>query len=466
MSFMDKDFLLESYTAKELFHEYAAEMPIIDYHCHLNADEILENRQFTDLSQAWLGGDHYKWRLMRANGIAEKFITGDAPGFDKFEAFANVLPRAAGNPVFHWAHLELQRFFDCDIPLNPDTAKEIWGLCNKKLENDNNLRVHGIIKQMNVEVIVTTDDPADELNSHKKIAEENTVSAKVLPGWRPGAVLDIDREDFITYIGRLGNVSGVQVEDFSSLKEALLNRMEFFNSLGCRTADHGIHQLSYAPSKDEQIEAIFKKRKQNETLTTTETDSFRYALMSFLAKEYARFGWVMELHLGVKRGVNKKMTKLLGPDTGFECIDPSCDFSGIAEFLNELNNEDKLPKTILFSINPSFDQIINTIAGCFPEEGIRSKVQQGSAWWFNDTLAGMEQQIMTFAEAGVLANFVGMLTDSRSFLSYTRHEYFRRILCNMLGGWVDSGRYPADKKYLEILIKDICYNNTKAFFNL
>jgi len=465
MGFMDKDFLLKSDSAKMLYFDYAADMPIIDYHCHLDAAEILENKRFKDLSEAWLGGDHYKWRLMRVNGIAERYITGDAPGFEKFMAFAEVLPRAAGNPVYHWAHLELQRFFGCDTPLNPDTAKEIWDFCNNILRTDESLRVHGIIDRMNIEVIVTTDDPADSLDSHKKIAADGIVPAKILPGWRPGVILEANRDDFIEYLDKLSDVSGIKIDDFNSLKSALCNRMEFFNAAGCRTADHGICQLVYAPAVDERIDSILKKRLRNETLTTIETDTFRYTLMRYLTKEYARYGWVMELHLGVMRSINTKMYDLIGPDTGFESIDPSCDLSGIAEFMDELNSADCLPKTILFSLNPAFDHIVNTLAGCFPQEGIKSKVQQGSAWWFNDTLAGMEQQIVTFAEGGVLANFVGMLTDSRSFLSYTRHEYFRRILCNIIGEWIDSGKYPADKKYLEILVKDICYNNVKSFFN-
>jgi len=464
MAFMNDDFLLESNTAKTLYHDFAAGTPIIDYHCHIDAADIFENRQFSDLSAAWLNGDHYKWRLMRANGTAERYITGDSSGFEKFMAFADVLPRSIGNPVYHWSHLELQRFFDCEKPLNPGTAKEIWEICSEKLKHDESLRVRGIINRMNVEVIVTTDDPADNLDYHKKLASDSTLKTKVLPGWRPGAVMDIESAGFSGYLARLAEASGVEIKDFSTLKSALLNRLEFFNDRGCRTSDHGILQLIYTQSSDKVINDLLVKRLRGEILSSTEADLYRYALMSYLGKEYARLGWVMELHLGVKRSINSVMFDLLGPDTGFDCIDPSASLAGLAEFLNELNSMYLLPRTLIFSINPAYNNIVNTLAGCFPEEGVRGKVQQGSAWWFNDTYHGMEQQMTVFAENGVLANFIGMLTDSRSFMSYTRHEYFRRILCNLIGGWVETGKYPADMGYLRCLVQDICYNNAKSFF--
>jgi len=465
-TFMDEDFLLEGRSSGVLYHSYAADMPIIDYHCHIDPAEIYENKRFADLSEAWLGGDHYKWRLMRANGASEECVTGNASGWEKFQAFAQVLPRAAGNPIYHWAHLELRRFFGCDKNLCPDTAREIWDFCNEKLAGDEDLRVRGIIRRMRVEAVITTDDPADSLEWHRKLAGDKSFTTKVLPGWRPTAALDINSAGFVKYIGRLGEAAGVCIENYGDLKSALLNRMEYFCSLGCRACDHGIRHLSYMPATDEQVGAIYAKRLRGETLTEDETGKYQYALLSYCAGEYARLGWVMQLHLGVLRDVNSVMFDKLGPDTGFDCVDPANGLIGLAKFLNELNLGGVLAKTLIFSINPADNSAINTLAWCFTQEGIKGKVQQGSAWWFNDTCTGMEQQIISFAEGGVLANFVGMLTDSRSFLSYTRHEYFRRILCGILGGWADRGLYPADLGCLGGIVRDICYNNAKNFFNL
>jgi len=464
MVFMDRDFLLENETAKKIYHEYAAKVPIIDYHCHIDAAEILENKRFSDLSEAWLAGDHYKWRLMRANGIAEKNITGNASAYDKFTAFAETMPRCPGNPVYHWTHLELQRFFMCNKPLCPETAKEIWDSCNKQLNNNENLRVRGIIESMSVEAVVTTDDPIDELESHKKLAQDDSFKTKVLPGWRPGVVMEIESDDFIDYITKLSDLTNIQINDFSTLKYALLKRLDYFSKAGCKTADHGIRQLIYAPAPDDKINDIIRKRINNEKPTPEEAAQYLYALMLFFGKEYAKLGWVMELHVGVMRNINTAMYKKIGANTGFDSIDPDARIGDLACYLNDLNTTGFLPKTLLFSINPNYDPAVNTLAGSFPQEGIRSKVQQGSAWWFNDTFYGMEQQIKSFAEGGVLANFIGMLTDSRSFLSYPRHEYFRRILCNIIGGWVDAGKYPSDMKHLETIVKDISYNNAKTFF--
>jgi len=463
-SFIDKDFLLEGKTAKELFHDYADKVPVIDYHCHINAAEIYENKKFNSISDAWLGGDHYKWRLIRSSGVDERLVTGDASGWEKFQAFANVLPRAIGNPIYHWAHLELKRFFDCDLPLTPETAGDIWELCNKKLADDENLRARGLIRQMQVEVIVTTDDPADSLEWHKKIANDKTFETKVLPGWRPDAVMNIDNPGFLGYLEKLGKAADVKVDDSNSLKTALIKRIDHFNAHGCNASDHGMYNITYAPAPDDQLDGILKKRLSGETLATEEVHQYRYAILAFCAKEYSRLGWVMELHFGALRNVNSVMFDELGPDTGYDCIGPAVNIPDLAAFLSDLNKEESLPKTLIFSINPADNPAINTLALCFSQEGIRSKVQQGSAWWFNDTYTGMEQQIISFAEAGVLADFVGMLTDSRSFLSYVRHEYFRRILCNVAGNWVDTGKYPYHPESLGAMIQDICYYNAKCYF--
>ena len=464
--FMDGDFLLDGQTAGILFHEHADNMPIIDYHCHIDPAEIYENKRFEDLSDAWLGGDHYKWRLMRANGVSERYITGDASGWEKFRAFAAVLPRAAGNPVHHWSHLELQRFFACDKTLSPDTAREIWDFCNDKLACNEELRVRGIIRSMQVEVIITTDDPADSLEWHKGLAEDKSFETKVLPGWRPTSALNINSDGFAEYVRKLGDAAGVCIENYDGFKAALLSRMEYFSQNGCRSCDHGIQRLLYMPATGEQIDAVFAKRLRGGTLTATEASQYQYALLLFCAKEYARLGWVMQLHLGAMRDVNSVMFRKLGSDVGYDCIDPDNCMPGLAKFFDALDLAGLLPKTLVFSVNPADNPIINALTWCFTQEGIKGKVQQGSAWWFNDSYTGMVQQIVNFAEEGVLANFVGMLTDSRSFLGYTRHEYFRRILCNILGGWADGGLVPPDIDNLSGIVRDICYNNAKDFFGL
>jgi len=464
--FMGRDFLLRGESSKTLFYEYADKMPIIDYHCHIDPSEIYNNKRFATLTEAWLGGDHYKWRLMRANGAGERYVTGEASDWEKFLTFASVLPKAPGNPVYQWAHLELRRFFGCDKPLGPDTAREIWDFCNAKLASDENLSVRGILKQMNVEAIITTDDPADSLDWHKELADDKTCKTCVLPGWRPSSVLNADAPGFTEYIRKLGEVSGFHITTFDDLKASLLSRMEYFNRQGCRASDHGIERITFAPAGEEKINAIFTKRLLGETLTAEESNRYLYAVLTFCAKEYARLGWVMQLHLGAVRDINSVMYDGLGPDSGYDFAGKSNDIYGLARFLDGLNTENLLPKTLIFSTDPADNLTVNTLAWCFTQEGIKGKVQQGSAWWFNDTCTGVKQQLTTFAEEGALGNFVGMLTDSRSFLSYPRHEYFRRILCGVLGEWIDSGMYPA---YMDIaggLIQDICYNNAKEFFRL
>jgi glucuronate isomerase len=464
--FMNEDFLLENEPAKTLFHQYAAHMPIVDYHCHINPAEMYKNKQFTDIAEAWLGGDHYKWRLMRIRGVSERLITGDAPGWEKFQAFAEVLPRSVGNPVYHWTHLELKRFFGCDMTLNPDTARDIWNFCNDRLVNNNDLRVRGIISKAGVKAIITTDDPADSLEWHRKLAGDKTFETKVFPGWRPDAVMNIEESGFVRYVKRLEDVSGIKIANYSDLKNALKNRLEFFIAHGCRACDHGIQSIVYAPAAEGQINDVFVRRMRGGTLNDDEMALYRYGMLLFLAKEYSKMNWVMEIHLGAVRNVNSVMFEKLGPDSGYDYADNVSGMTGVGRFFDELEVAGKLPKTLVFSINPADNLSISTLAGCFHQEGIKGKVQQGSAWWFNDTFGGMEQQIKSFAEEGVLADYVGMLTDSRSFLSYARHEYFRRILCNIIGEWVDSGKYPEDMYTLGGIVQDICFNNAMSYFNI
>jgi len=459
-----KDFLLEGGCAKKLYHDFAFEMPIIDYHSHIIPGEICENRRFSDLTEVWLGADHYKWRLMRSCGINEDYITGSASPWEKFKAFAGVLPRCIGNPVYHWAHLELQRFFGCDIPLSADTAGAVWEMTLDRLSKDDKLRPQGIIKQMKVEVVVTTDDPVDSLEWHQKLAADDSFDVKVLPCFRPDAAISIDTDGFVSYINSLAEASDTNINDFDSLRSALCKRLSYFDKLGCRAGDHGLSSVVFAPCSDNQANTVLKKALCREAISTNDADMFKFAVLSFLAGEYKKLGWVMELHLGVSRNVNSRMLGRLGANTGFDCINPVSCISDLARVLDSFDCAGNLPKTLIFSANPNDNAAINTIAGCFNQEGIFGKVQQGSAWWFNDTYGGMTQQLTSFAEYGVLSNFVGMLTDSRSFMSYTRHEYFRRILCNLIGGFVDSGKFPDDYDFLGNVIKDICYFNSKKYF--
>jgi len=462
--FMDKDFLLETETAKTLYHEFAAKTPVLDYHCHINPKEIAEDRTFDNITQVWLGGDHYKWRFMRSCGVEEKYITGDASDYEKFCKWAECVGKAIGNPLFHWSHLELQRYFGYNGVLSKKTADEVWNLCNAKLQ-EASMSVRNLIKQSNVTLICTTDDPIDSLEWHKKIAEDDTFDVKVLPAWRPDKAMNIEKPDYLDYLDKLAAAAGMpEIITFADLKEALKNRMEFFNSMGCSVSDHGLEYVMYAPASDEEIEEIFLKRQNKMFLTKEEEIKFKTAFMLFVGREYTRLGWAMQLHYGCKRDNNTAMYEKLGPDTGYDCINNHAPSSQMADYLNALNVTDELPKTVIYSLNPNDNQAIGTILGCFQNSTAVAKIQQGSAWWFNDHKTGMQEQMISLANLGNLSGFVGMLTDSRSFLSYTRHEYFRRILCNLIGGWVENGEFPADMDILGEIITDISYNNAKRYF--
>ena len=461
--FMDNDFLLSNDTAKTLYHDYAKKVPIIDYHCHINPQEIAEDRQFDTITQVWLGGDHYKWRQMRTNGIDEKFITGDATDYEKFEKWAATLQKAIGNPLYHWSHLELQRYFNYDKPLSPATASEVWDVCNKKLA-DPSMTVRNIIRQSNVETICTTDDPVDSLEWHKKIAEDETFEVKVLPAWRPDKAMNLEKPEYLDYLAKLETVSGVKIDSFAALCEALKVRMDFFASMGCCVSDHALEYVMYKPATAEEIETIFAKRLAGTAPSALEELQFKTAFMNFVGKEYHRLGWVMQLHYGTKRDNNVFRYNQLGPDTGYDCINTYSSSAEMAAFLNSLNATDQLPKTIIYSLNPTDNAAIGTVLGCFQDASCVGKIQQGSAWWFNDHKTGMTEQMTSLANLSLLANFVGMLTDSRSFLSYTRHEYFRRILCNLIGTWVENGEYPNEIEFLGKMVQDISYYNTKNYF--
>lgn len=461
--FMDENFLLQTETAQKLYHDYAETTPILDYHCHINPQEIYEDRQFENITQVWLGGDHYKWRFMRSSGVDEKYITGDASDKEKFLKWAEVLGKAIGNPLFHWSHLELKKYFGYNGVLNKNTAEEVWELCNKRLAEPD-MTVRNIIKQSNVTLICTTDDPVDSLEWHKKIAEDDSFDVQVLPAWRPDKAMNIEKVTFLDYLAQLAEVSGVSIATFADLKKALLNRMDFFASMGCSVSDHALEYVMYAPASEEEIEAIFAKRLAGGDVTREEELKFKTAFMIFVGNEYARRNWVMQLHYGCKRDNNTPMFDRLGPDTGYDCINNYAPSSQMADYLNALNQNGNLPKTIIYSLNPNDNQAIGTILGCFQDSTAVAKIQQGSAWWFNDHKVGMQDQMISLANLGNLSGFVGMLTDSRSFLSYTRHDYFRRILCNLVGTWVEDGEFPADYETLKEIVTGICYNNAVKYF--
>ncbi len=461
--FMDKDFLLQTETAQKLYAEFAERTPILDYHCHINPQEIYEDRRFENITQVWLGGDHYKWRFMRSCGVEEKYITGDATDKEKFFKWAEVLGKAIGNPLFHWSHLELKKYFGYHGVLSQKTAEEVWELCNKRLA-EKDMSVRNIIRQSNVTLICTTDDPVDSLEWHKKIAEDASFDVQVLPAWRPDKAMNIEKATYIDYIGTLSDVSGIQISTFAELCRALSARMDFFASMGCSVSDHGLEYVMYMPAADEEIEAIFAKRLGKSAVTREEELKFKTAFMTFVGREYAKRGWVLQLHYGCKRDNNTAMFDRLGPDTGYDCINNYAPSSEIADYLNALNKDGSLPKTIIYSLNPNDNQAIGTILGCFQDSTAIAKIQQGSAWWFNDHKTGMQDQMISLANLGNLSGFVGMLTDSRSFLSYTRHDYFRRILCNLIGNWVENGEFPQDYDILGEIVRGICYNNAVKYF--
>lgn len=461
--FMDQDFLLTTETAKALYHEVAAQAPILDYHCHISPQEIAEDKKFDNITQVWLGGDHYKWRQMRSNGVAERYITGDAPDYEKFVKWAETLEKLIGNPLYHWSHLELQRYFGFTDALTSDNAQAVWEICNAKLAEDD-MSARNIIKNSGVTLLCTTDDPADSLAWHKVIAADESFDVQVLPAFRPDKAINIEKPDFVDYLQTLGAAAEVEIDSFTALKIALGKRLALFDEMGCRASDHGLEYVMYEPASDDELEEIFAKRMAGSTLTKKEELKFKTAVMLFVGREYHRLGWAMQLHYGCKRDNNGLMYNQLGPDTGFDCIDDYAPSAQLADFLNALNASNELPKTIIYSLNPGDNAAIGTVIGCFQDDSTVGKIQQGSAWWFNDHKTGMVEQMVSLANLGMLANFVGMLTDSRSFLSYTRHEYFRRILCDLIGSWVENGEYPADRKALDKMIKAISYNNAVDYF--
>ena len=460
--FMDRDFLLATETARHLYQDYAANLPIIDYHCHLSPREIYEDVQFENITQVWLGGDHYKWRQMRSNGVEEKYITGDATDREKFQKWAETLELAIGNPLYHWSHLELRKYFGYEGYLCGQTADQVWELCKEKLSHSD-MSARNLILQSNVKMLCTTDDPVDSLEWHRKLREEK-FEVKVLPTFRPDRAMALEKEDYLQYIDQLSRVSGLRISSFSTLIEALIRRMDFFDQNGCLVSDHGLEYIMYQPYTMEEVEQIMARRLEGKTLTAEQVAKFKTAFMLAVGKEYAKRHWVMQLHYGVQRDLNKKIFNRLGPDAGIDAINNYSSSVEMGKYLNGLAEADLLPKTIIYSLNPADDAAIGTVMGCFQDSSIAGKVQHGCAWWFNDNKSGMIAQMTSLANLGLLGNFVGMLTDSRSFLSYTRHEYFRRILCNMIGDWVENGEYPNDEKALKKIVEGISYYNAQRYF--
>lgn len=462
--FMDKDFLLYNDTAKKLFHECAADMPIFDWHCHLSPKEIYENKQPADITELWLAGDHYKWRAMRSFGIDEKYITGDASSYEKFKAWAKAMPYCIGNPLYHWTHLELQRYFGIYEPLSEKTADKIWEEANAKIAAGG-FTPRELIEKSNVNFVCTTDDAADTLEYHKLIKADKSFKCKVIPAFRPDKALSIDLWTYLPWLESLEKVSGQKIDTYKKLTDVLKERIAFFAEMGCRASDHGFLYVPYKRATEDELEAIFAKALNKEELSETEIDQYKTELFRTFAKEYARLGWGCEIHIGPMRNNNTKMFNAIGPDTGFDSIGDRNIAEDLSRMLDSLAVEDSLPKTVLFCLNPKDNYVLGSMLGNFQNNEAASKIQFGSGWWFNDNIDGMREQMKALGNLGVLGKFVGMVTDSRSFLSYPRHEYFRRILCGLIGDMVENGLYPYTDELPQI-IKDISYNNAVNYFGV
>lgn len=463
--FIDENFLLKNETAIDLYHNYAKHMPIFDYHCHLSPKDIAENKSFKNITEIWLGGDHYKWRAMRSNGIDEKYITGNATDYEKFKAWAKTVPYCLGNPLYHWSHLELKRYFDIDLIINEDTADEIWEKANKMLV-EKEFTTKELIKRSNVKVLCTTDDAIDTLEYHKIIREDKEFDVKVIPALRPDKGINIQNDGFVEWVNQLAEVSNMNISNYDDFIKALEDRIDFFHQQGCRLSDHGIDKMFFEEASDEEINVIFKKAMNNEALTNAEINKYKTKVMVDLARLYNELGWTMQLHIGALRNNNLKMFKQLGPDTGYDSIGDENIAEPLSKLLNKIDSENYLPKTILYCLNAKDNDVLATMIGNFQGGGIPGKLQFGSAWWFNDQKDGMEKQMISLANLGLFRRFVGMVTDSRSFLSYTRHEYFRRVLCNLVGTWAEEGEVPYDKELLGTMIQEICYKNAVRYFGI
>lgn len=462
-AFLDEHFLLHSETAKRLYHEVAAPQPIIDYHTHLPPQEVADNQRWEHLTALWLGEDHYKWRAMRANGIPESHITGGASPRDKFQAWAETIPHTIGNPLYHWTHLELRRCFGIDLLLGPDTADAVWAAANERIEEDD-FCAHGLLSQFKVDTVGTTDDPADSLDSHRACAALD-IETKIYPTYRPDKAVMVDRPQILNpFCDKLAQQADIKITSFSTLLDALKKRHDDFHEVGCRLSDHGMRYCPAEPATEEEAAAIFDRARAGEPASAEDCDRITAHVMQYVGKWNAERGWTMQLHLAPVRNPNSRLFAQLGPDSGFDTIGDWPQGESLLRFLDLLDRQEALPKTILYNLNPRDNALFAAACGSFQESPTPSKIQWGSAWWYNDTLRGMTDQIQTLAAIGLLPRFVGMLTDSRSFLSYPRHEYFRRLLCNLIATDVENGEIPDDPAITDTLIKGICYENAKAYF--
>ena len=475
-AFMDKDFLLETETARHLFHDYSEKLPLVDYHCHLNPKEIYEDRRFENLAQVWLGGlqpdgsfagDHYKWRVMRSNGTPEEYITGTKPDFERFMKFVEALEMAIGNPMYHWCHLELQQFFGIYEPLTTESAERIWNKCNDLLRNDPEMSARGLIRKANVAFIGTTDDPIDTLEWHEKIAADETIEVVVGPSYRPDRAVNIHKGGWKEYLALLAaSVGKESLPTMQDVLDALVERLEYFHARGCKASDHGLDYVPFQNYTVEQADVVYQKALRGEKLTTEEVEGFQTVILLTLGKVYARLGIVMQLHYSCLRNNNQRIFKAQGGDTGVDAIAQNTCGGNISQLLSALDEAGACPKTILYSLNPADNAQLGTLIGCFQDSTVPGKIQHGSAWWFNDNKTGMQDQMISLGNLGLLGNFIGMLTDSRSFLSYARHDYFRRIMCNLIGNWVENGEYPNVESSLQKIVEGISYRNAVRYFEL
>ena len=474
--FMNKDFILDTPTAQHLYHDYAAKMPLADYHCHLNPQEIYEDRRFNNLAEVWLGGqnpdgsfagDHYKWRVMRSNGVEENYVTGMVDPFEKFMKFVEALEMAIGNPMYHWCHLELQQFFGVTEPLTTESAKRIWEHCNEMLRNDPDMSARGLIRKANVAFIGTTDDPIDSLEWHEKIAADPSIEVVVGPSYRPDKAVNIHKAGWHEYMAALAKSVGKEsLPTMQDVLDALLERLEHFKAHGCKASDHGLDYVPFVNYTVKQADVVYQKALKGEKLTVEEVEGYQTVILLCLGKAYHRMNIAMQLHYSCLRNNNQRIFKLQGGDTGVDAIAQNTCGGNISQLLSALDEAGACPKTILYSLNPADNAQLGTLIGCFQGPEVPGKIQHGSAWWFNDHKVGMEEQMKSLASLGLLGNFIGMLTDSRSFLSYARHDYFRRILCNLIGNWVENGEYPNIDSALKKIVEGVSFNNAKRYFDL
>ena len=467
--FNDENFLLETATAQDLYHNHAAKMPIIDYHCHLIPKMVADNKRFDSIAQIWLMGDHYKWRAMRSNGVDERFCTGkDTTDWEKFEKWAETVPYTFRNPLYHWTHLELKTAFGIEETLNPENAKAIYDKCNDLIANDTKFTPRGLMAHYNVELVCTTDDPVDSLEYHDVVAADPTSKTRMIPAWRPDAAMNIEAATFKAYVDKLSEVSGVAISTFKDMIDALQKRHDFFASKGCKLSDHGIEEFYDEPYTAAEIDTILAKAISGKEVTVEEQRKYKHAFLKEMAVMDYEAGWTQQFHYGAIRNNNTLMFNKLGADTGFDSIGEFTTAKAMSHFLDELNMEGKLAKTILYNLNPCANEVIATMLGNFQDGSCPGKIQWGSGWWFLDQKDGMEKQMNALSLLGLLSRFVGMLTDSRSFLSYPRHEYFRRTLCNLIGKDIENGLIPFkgyEEQRVRQMIEDICYNNAKNYFN-